>query len=562
MGKLAGILIGAVTALAVGFSLTVQAAGYDKSGYDKLMNLETKDLYAKAKALEASKPDSALLFYSIIGGRYGVGMKDDDKKICIEALLNKGRIYFYNYYNLPYTYESLSDAKEIAEKEGIICPALNMQLGILYQTIGEPAADRKAEKLAFINYRRGLAGAIDIKDERIADASMSNLLYLSYMNDKIGTIQEDWASYMRFRSPSPNTRFIYNQAMYRALTLLKQGNQSASIEVFDSLINHLKYDDNMIRYRLGAYLGQGYAMMQQGDYRRAINTLQIPLKIARDENLKDVIMDVYGHLATCYGKMNDSIGQLAYENRWIKLKDSLINYSQLSRLEEMRKGRDLRKYEEQMVIIETKRQTQQTILLVSIGFSAGVLILLIILYNRNKRLNQTNLALYSKNVDILEQNEKEKRLRVDYEREIEALRKDPQGELGAPKYRNSTLDEKDKTEIAEAIVNLMETGEEYLNPDFTLDRLAELSGFKPKLISQVINEKLGRNLNSFINEYRIREACRRIRDIETYGNLTLDAISKSVGFRARSSFFNAFKSFTGLTPSEFQKISANERKKP
>lgn len=113
----------------------------------------------------------------------------------------------------------------------------------------------------------------------------------------------------------------------------------------------------------------------------------------------------------------------------------------------------------------------------------------------------------------------------------------------------------------EKILSVMDNTEEYLSPDFTLERLAELIGSKYKLVSQVINEKLECNFNSFVNGYRIREACRRISDIKSYGHLTLDAISKGVGFRARSSFVGAFKQQTGMTPSQYQKIAREESRR-
>lgn len=66
--------------------------------------------------------------------------------------------------------------------------------------------------------------------------------------------------------------------------------------------------------------------------------------------------------------------------------------------------------------------------------------------------------------------------------------------------------------------------------------------------------------NTLVNEYRIREACRRIADHENYGHLNLEGLSASVGFKSRTTFFNAFKSVTGLTPSEYLKRAKSERK--
>ena len=53
----------------------------------------------------------------------------------------------------------------------------------------------------------------------------------------------------------------------------------------------------------------------------------------------------------------------------------------------------------------------------------------------------------------------------------------------------------------------------------------------------------------------IKEACKRMGDIEHYGNYTIEAISESVGFKSRSTFVTSFKRITGLTPSQYQRLA-------
>lgn len=101
----------------------------------------------------------------------------------------------------------------------------------------------------------------------------------------------------------------------------------------------------------------------------------------------------------------------------------------------------------------------------------------------------------------------------------------------------------------------MESSDEIFQNGFSLHRLAELVEGNPNYVSQVINEKYHCNFNTLLNEYRIREACKRMNDVQTYDHLTIDAIAASVGIKARSSFIMAFKKFTGMTPSAYQKIA-------
>ena len=48
-------------------------------------------------------------------------------------------------------------------------------------------------------------------------------------------------------------------------------------------------------------------------------------------------------------------------------------------------------------------------------------------------------------------------------------------------------------------------------------------------------------------------------DIGTYGNLTIDAISESVGFNTRATFTKAFRNNVGMLPSEFMRLARDKQ---
>ena len=111
----------------------------------------------------------------------------------------------------------------------------------------------------------------------------------------------------------------------------------------------------------------------------------------------------------------------------------------------------------------------------------------------------------------------------------------------------------------ELVKKVMEEVDEYCSPDFSVLRLSSLAGYKPKDISEVIHEYYNCNFNAFLNEYRIREACRRVSEDEAFTRLTIQGMANSVGFKSRSAFIAAFKKFAGLTPSEYIKISVQTK---
>lgn len=129
------------------------------------------------------------------------------------------------------------------------------------------------------------------------------------------------------------------------------------------------------------------------------------------------------------------------------------------------------------------------------------------------------------------------------------------------KYQSSNLADEQKRTILDAINQVMESTDVYCKEDFSLEKLAVLVNSNSKYVSQVINETYHRNFNIYINEYRIQEARIRLADVEKYGNYTIKAIAESVGYKSTTTFTNAFKSITGITPSIFQKMAKEDTEK-
>ena len=89
----------------------------------------------------------------------------------------------------------------------------------------------------------------------------------------------------------------------------------------------------------------------------------------------------------------------------------------------------------------------------------------------------------------------------------------------------------------------------FKNANLTISELAKAVNLSSHQLSQLLNDDLGKNFTSFINEYLINEACRMIRNGHAY---TLEAIGYEVGFNSKSTFYAAFRKKTGTTPLLFK----------
>jgi AraC-like DNA-binding protein len=118
------------------------------------------------------------------------------------------------------------------------------------------------------------------------------------------------------------------------------------------------------------------------------------------------------------------------------------------------------------------------------------------------------------------------------------------------KYKSSSLTDDDQ--LQQHIIKLkqiMEVQKPFLKPSFSLPELAQLMNLSVHLVSQIINDKLGKSFFEMIAEYRIEEAKKLL---VNQPNIKIEEIAEQVGYNSKSSFNTAFKKFTGKTPSEFR----------
>lgn len=119
------------------------------------------------------------------------------------------------------------------------------------------------------------------------------------------------------------------------------------------------------------------------------------------------------------------------------------------------------------------------------------------------------------------------------------------------RYSKSGLKDEHAAEILKSLIDIVEKEKLYLDRDLTIHSLSRRTGIARHHITQVLNEKHGRNFFSFINEYRVKEVLIRFTDPK-YNNFTILAIALDSGFNSKTTFNSIFKSITGKTPSQYR----------
>jgi AraC-like DNA-binding protein len=268
------------------------------------------------------------------------------------------------------------------------------------------------------------------------------------------------------------------------------------------------------------------------------------------------LREIYKGLSEVYEKAGDSKNALGCFRKYIVFRDSLLNTESTTRILEIEKKYENEKNQQLILRMEVEKREKEQLLDVRkkwmLFWFCGCALLVLgstLIWFQNRRLGFANRLLVRKNVDMVEAEEKLKFLSdqpVAAEAPAENLISKTE------KYAGSVMSIEQKEDLLRQIRYVLEQEKAFCQKDLTVNKLAEQLHTNKSYISQVFNEKLGRNFNAIINEYRIKEAVSLLSDLKKH-HLTIEAIATDSGFNSISAFNSAFKKYTGVTPSFFLK---------
>ena len=93
--------------------------------------------------------------------------------------------------------------------------------------------------------------------------------------------------------------------------------------------------------------------------------------------------------------------------------------------------------------------------------------------------------------------------------------------------------------------------QKYMDPMLSMEKLAEELLMSTSHLSKLINTYSGHNFSDYINRLRIDQSKSLLSDRD-FRQYTIVAIGLECGFNSKSTFYAAFKKFTGQTPSEYR----------
>lgn len=499
------------------------------------------------------KIDSAILCYKKVADSYRKDLSAQQRELCGKAANNLGYIYLQHGIDCRKAYEALTKAKRICEEVGNskTLSIVYMNMASLYSIFCEHIKSPEFMDEAVRMYRMSFKLACKNKRWDIVCNTFCNLTDLDQDFSHVDKYKDVVASFAKLKIPKEIPLYKYSMLRYLAAKAyidkkpaLATAYLIKSVDKIDDKVSPEAWKAQALNLTASIY-------MKRNMPDSALVFINRIFDAPYGYWGNDVKANAYKMLHTIYtikgekGKAQEAYGKM------LIMRDSLFNIDNLPAVENMKFLNDLaaQKHRSAMMLAEAnkKKELREWGLFSVCLLLLLALALLVLAVRRNRRLNARYTELYNRQQEILRKEKEEKQRR---EEEIKAkAATDKTAAAATYTLPQNAVSQKTR------ILAVMDETEEKFSPDFSLDRLAELVGISPRALSAVLNESLGKTFRDLLNQYRVREACNRLSDIENYGTYTIEAISQSVGYKSRTSLISAFKKETGLTPSDYQRIA-------
>ncbi len=290
------------------------------------------------------------------------------------------------------------------------------------------------------------------------------------------------------------------------------------------------------------HMSIGRAYHRQGNYEQALVSYDSARTYSSIMELGHVMRTLNEHTSEAHTALGNFEEALSYhleyheliteqfsEDREQAIADMQTRYETELKTQELEHSREL----------ATKQRTQIFFLnlsLVLVGLGAVGLILFLIHRNRNMK------ALYQRNKELLHNFNKLTYQVIDTEK--------------------SERNEKTKTsdpqfQLFKRITELFESEELYTEPELSLKKVADKLSSNEKYVSMAISTYADMNFSNFVNLYRINKARSILSNADN--SYRINEVMYECGYNSSSTFYSAFKNFTGMTPKQFTSIANSEQ---
>lgn len=478
-------------------------------------------------------------------------MTNKEKLICAEAMNNLGYIHFFYKHDPVTSYSYLVRCQNVVDEIGdeSLVPYLSLNIANVFCFLDDMES-------ALSYYRKSIDAGLKTKkyDPVLTSLAVATSYICScYSSSPEMKLQEKLPQLNRIKREKfaglPMTDYTWS--LIDGAICWEKKDYAMSEKHLKQALTQIDSEYTPDRFKFMTLTMLSNLKFDMGDYDSALVYINQCLNETDDP---DICAPLYYLLHRCYEQLGNKEKAAYYLNRYVSLSDTLLHSGQAKAMRDIEAQNNIAKFNIRMNRANNERHSLIIVVCVVLAALVIMMALGVWLWMSRRKLKKLNEELY-----------RQARARIS-----PTLLVNDAPEETIDSDISDMADASDVSEISdndgykELVFNLqeiMETSSDIFLPDFSLDTLARISNTSSRKVSQVINSHFGLNFNTFLQKYRVEEACRRLDDNEHYKNHTIEAISESLGFKSRSNFIAVFKKFTGITPSEYQRIGASRRTK-
>ncbi len=466
-----------------------------------------------------------LLFTSIGCGSDHASLREDAERAAASAdsLISKG-----DYQNAMVAYIKVLELADRAESDSLYVASLG--------NIGSIYAFHDDYEKAITYYKRALEAARERQFKSMPGNIVANLVM---MNKAIGNKKEETKYTKMLRSSHmSNQKDSAFYALYIPfLNHLERGDDDSVRVVFQKMLDFISHSAYGPDQEALLYNHLGMRHMEKMEYDSAMYCYKTALRLLDTIPKASFRQAVYTNMCELFRRLDMPDSLTFYRGKMVENSDSSFNMRNFSTIKER-----LDAYENGLVERDMRNLRLRATIAWVLGVSVAIILLIIIVYS--KKVNRARKVVVERNEKLLSENN-DLRTRLD---KLEAG--------AAEATRSLALKEEVQERLANEILSIMNDHTSVFNPDYNITMLALQLNTNVRYVTEAIKRLGASNFRNLINEYRIREACVRLSDKETYGKWTIAAIAQSVGFNSDNSFILAFKKVMGMTPAHYRKYSS------
>jgi len=421
-------------------------------------------------------------------------------------------------------------------------------LASIYGVLGNLYLQNEDYKTAISNYKKS----------KKHFKTLNSKYGIATSNMNIGIVYRNLKEYEKSLSYFKKAETIYSEIKYNIGLALIYGNIGNLHFEFGNHKKALFYQKKcfLITKELGikknmvkslAFITDYYISMNKPN--KAIEYGLMALNSAKKNSFTNSTNEIYEKLYIAYKKQNKFNEALKFLELSKKSKDSISEIERKNNIDKLLTEFETKEKEKEITLLkkdakiksleiekkDNRIKTTTIILIIILLFT----IISMVLYFQKRA---SYLLLVEQNVKLTKSDiEKEGTSKIEISETAKAIEK----------YSETKLDASQKKELIDSIIILMEEEKYFLNTQFTINDFAKELQSNRNYLSKIINEYFNTNFNNFVNEFRVKEA-RKLLLSNKYENYTIEGIANSVGFHSKATFNNAFKKFTGVTPSFFK----------